>query len=54
MSNFQIGGDVFYESIVDPNAYVAAGFQGAIMPDGYKQQLSEQQLADLIEFLMTQ
>ena len=42
-----------YESIVNPNAYIVAGFQGGIMPAGFGQRLSEQQLADLIEFLMT-
>jgi mono/diheme cytochrome c family protein len=42
-----------YESIVYPNAYVVEGFQGGIMPTGFKKQLSEQQLADLVAFLMT-
>jgi mono/diheme cytochrome c family protein len=42
-----------YESIVYPNAYVVEGFQGGIMPTGFKNQLSEQQLADLVAFLMT-
>lgn len=42
-----------YESIVNPNAYVVEGFQGNIMPAGYGNRLDEQQLADLVAFLMT-
>jgi nitric oxide reductase subunit C len=42
-----------YESVAYPDAYVAEGFQRSIMPAGFKQRLSEQQLADLVAFLMT-
>jgi nitric oxide reductase subunit C len=42
-----------YESIVSPNAYVVEGFHGDIMPAGFKQRLSAQELADLLAFLMT-
>jgi len=42
-----------YESIVNPNAYVVEGFQGGIMPTNFEQRLSEQQLADLVAFLLT-
>jgi mono/diheme cytochrome c family protein len=38
------------ESITDPSAEVAAGYQD-IMPKEYKTQLDEQQLADLVAFL---
>jgi len=41
------------ESIVSPDAYIVEGFQGGIMPANYSQQLSEQQLADVVAFLMT-
>jgi len=40
-----------HESIVDPNAEVASGFSAGVMPDVYDQQLSDEQLADLVAFL---
>ena len=42
-----------YESIVYPSAYVVEGFQSGIMPANFRQRLSEQQLADLVAFLLT-
>ena len=42
-----------YESIVYPNAHTVAGYPGGIMPGNYRKSLSDQQLADLIAFLMT-
>jgi mono/diheme cytochrome c family protein len=42
------------QSIVDPNAVVASGFQPGIMPQTYGSQLSDKQLADLVAFLQTQ
>jgi mono/diheme cytochrome c family protein len=41
-----------HESIVDPNAEVAAGYQPGIMPPTYGEQLDEKQLADLVAFLV--
>jgi mono/diheme cytochrome c family protein len=41
-----------HESIVDPNAEVASGYQPGIMPETYGEQLDEQQLADLVAFLV--
>jgi cytochrome c551/c552 len=41
------------ESIIDPDAYVVDGFQDGIMPQGFGQRLTEQQLADLVAFLMS-
>ena len=38
------------ESIVDPNAKIAAGFQPGIMPN-YGEQLDAKQVADLVAFL---
>lgn len=38
-------------SIVDPNADVPAGFSAGIMPQTYGQQLSEQQINDLVALL---
>ena len=40
------------ESIVDPDAQVAAGFNAGIMPKDYGDKLSEKQLADLVAFLL--
>jgi mono/diheme cytochrome c family protein len=40
-----------HQSIVDPDAVIASGFQPGIMPKTYPQQLDEQQLADLVAFL---
>ena len=41
------------QSIVDPNAVVAQGFQPNIMPQTYGSQLSDKQLADLVAFLQS-
>ena len=41
-----------HESIVDPNAEVAAGYQPGIMPQTYGEELDEKQLADLVAFLV--
>ena len=39
------------ESITDPNAEIADGFQPGIMPQSYGSQLTSQQLNDLVAFL---
>jgi cytochrome c oxidase subunit II len=39
------------QSIIDPNAEIAPGFQANIMPSTFGQSLSDQQLADLVAFL---
>jgi mono/diheme cytochrome c family protein len=39
------------ESIVDPNAEVASGFSAGVMPQNYGDELSPQQLDDLVAFL---
>ncbi len=41
------------ETIVDPNADIAGGFQPNIMYQNYGKDLSEQQIADLIAYLLT-
>jgi cytochrome c551/c552 len=38
-------------SIVDPNAEIASGYSAGVMPDTYEEQLSPQQLNDLVAFL---
>jgi cytochrome c2 len=42
-----------HESIVSPNAYTVEGFSQNIMPVTFGEQMSKQDLADLIAFLMT-
>ena len=41
-----------HNSILTPNAYVEGGFAQGIMPD-YKDTLSEQQVNDLVAYLLT-
>ncbi len=41
------------ETIVDPNAEIAGGFQPDIMYQNYGKELTEQQINDLVAFLMT-
>jgi mono/diheme cytochrome c family protein len=41
-----------HESIVNPNAQIASGFQPGIMPQNFGQVLNDQQLADLVAFLV--
>jgi mono/diheme cytochrome c family protein len=41
-----------HESIVNPNAQIASGFQPGIMPENFGQQLDDKQLADLVAFLV--
>jgi mono/diheme cytochrome c family protein len=40
------------QSIVDPNAVIAEGFQPNVMPQTYAQQLTSKQVADLVAFLL--
>ena len=42
-----------YESIMNPSAYVVPGFQGDIMPENFGGILTQQDLADLVAYLMT-
>jgi mono/diheme cytochrome c family protein len=43
--------DYVRESIVDPDAEIASGFQPGVMPKNYGQQLDSKQIADLVAFL---
>jgi cytochrome c2 len=45
--------EYIHQSIVDPNAFIAQGFSANIMPANYGTQLTDQQLNDLIAYLMT-
>ena len=44
--------DFVRESIVDPNAEIAEGYQPNVMPDDYEERLSEAELDALVEFLL--
>ena len=41
------------ESILEPDAYVEAGFAPGVMYQAYSQTLTEGELADLVAFLLT-
>ena len=42
-----------HQSIVDPNAVIASGYSAGIMPENYGQQLSPEQINDLVAFLQS-
>jgi cytochrome c553 len=42
-----------FESVVNPNAYVVNGFASGVMPQNYANQLTDQNLADIIAYLLT-
>jgi cytochrome c551/c552 len=42
------------ESILKPSEYVVPGFHAGLMPDTFQWQLSAQELADLVAFLLAQ
>ena len=43
-----------YHSIMDPNVFVAPGYNAGIMPQTYKDTLSPQNVADIMSYLLTQ
>lgn len=40
------------ESIVDPDAQISKGFEAGLMPKDYGDKLSDQELSDLVAFLL--
>jgi len=46
--------DYLYESITNPDAYIVNGYEPNIMYTGYADELSKEQLADIINFLLSQ
>lgn len=42
-----------HTSIVDPNAQIVSGFAPNIMPPNFKDRLTEEQIADIIEYIKT-
>ncbi len=45
--------EYLHESIVNPNAFVVEGFPSGVMYQNYGQDLSKQQIDDLVAFLLT-
>jgi cytochrome c2 len=45
--------EYLHESIVDPNIYVVDSFAPGIMPQVFSSTLSEQQINDLVAYLLT-
>lgn len=45
--------DYLHESIVTPDAHVVEGFTAGVMYQNYGNELSEQEIADLVAYLMT-
>jgi mono/diheme cytochrome c family protein len=45
--------DYVRESIVNPNAHIVDGFAANLMPATYGSQLTEQQITDLVAYLLT-
>jgi cytochrome c551/c552 len=49
----QEAAEYLYTSIVRPNAYVVPGYLPNVMVQSYGQQLGEQELADMVKYLLT-
>ena len=49
----QSAGLYLYTSIVEPNAYINEGYIAGLMPQTYKDVLSNEQMADVIAYLLT-
>ncbi len=45
--------EYIHQSIVDPNAYVVEGFAEGLMYQNYAQDLTEQEINDLVAFTLT-
>jgi cytochrome c551/c552 len=48
----QEAAEYLYTSIVRPNAYVVPGYLPNVMVQSYRQQLGEQELADMVKYLL--
>jgi mono/diheme cytochrome c family protein len=42
-----------YEAIVAPGAHIVEGYEGGVMPGNFGEELSSQELANLVAYLMT-
>lgn len=45
--------EYLHQSIVDPNAYIVEGFDAGVMYMTYEAELSEQEINDLVAYLLT-
>jgi sulfur oxidation c-type cytochrome SoxX len=45
--------EYIHESIVNPSAYVVEGFPDGVMPQNFAEILTEEQIADIVAFLLT-
>jgi mono/diheme cytochrome c family protein len=45
--------DYIHQSIVDPNAHVVEGFPENVMPQNFEELLSQEQMEDLVAFLLS-
>jgi cytochrome c oxidase subunit 2 len=50
-SSLTIDEAYLYESIVDPNAKIVAGYPANVMPANYAQQLSDDQINDIVAYI---
>jgi cytochrome c oxidase subunit 2 len=46
-------GEYITQSIIDPDAFVVDGFPSGLMPQTFRESLTDQQLADVIAYLLT-
>jgi len=46
-------GEYITQSIIDPDAFVVDGFPSGLMPQTFRESLTDQQLADVISYLLT-
>ena len=52
-SAMTVDDDYLYESIVDPDAMIVEGFPPSVMPANFAEQLSEEQILDIIAFIQS-
>ena len=52
-STVQVDDVYLEESIVDPNAKIVEGFAESIMPQGYGQSLSNEEIGAVVEYIKT-
>jgi mono/diheme cytochrome c family protein len=53
MVSGQSAEEYLHESVVEPNAYVVEGFPANVMPTNYGSQLTDQQITDLVAYMLT-
>jgi cytochrome c oxidase subunit 2 len=50
-SSAMVDDDYLYESIIDPNKFLVFGYPSGLMPGNFEDQLTEDQILDIIEFI---